>query len=136
MSASVQLQKAIKTVLEADATLISLWGGAITLYDHVPDEAPLPYLFYDVNANEEWDTSTEDGWECLPRIHVFSDKEGSKFAREVSGVIEDALHNNTTLSLTGYRVVLMQRLGSSCVREDNGQVWHSLSSFRALIEEN
>jgi len=135
MSASVQLQKAIKAAIEADATITSLWGSAPTVYDHVPDEASFPYIFYESRETNEWDTSTEDGWDERPRIHVFDEREGSKFARNISGAIENLLHNNTTLVLTGYRVVMLRREGALCIREPDGQVWHSLTSFRALIEE-
>lgn len=136
MSANLELQKKIKEILEANTTLSALWGSAITVYDHVLDEKAFPYIWYDANLTNEWDTSTEDGWECLPRIHVFDSKETSKFLRQVMGTIESILHNNHPLTLDGYNVVLLQRTTNQVIRETDGQVWHGLSSFRALIEEN
>lgn len=136
MTATTELQAYVKTTLSADASLIALCGGTLRFYDHVSDEATFPYVFFEVGDTSEWDTSTEDGWDARPRIHVFSDAESSKPARLISGRIEELLHNAAPIVLTNYRVVLLRREGHSCLREPDGQVWHSLTSFRALLEEN
>ncbi len=136
MGPVLELQKAIRTLLIADATLTSLMGGTPRFYDHVPDEQTFPYIFYEAGLTIEWDTSTEDGWDAHPRIHVYSEVESSKPARDISNRIEALLHNTTALVLTGYTVVMIRRNEHQCFREPDGQVWHSLTSFRALIEEN
>lgn len=136
MSGSIKLQAHIKALLEADASLATAFGQAVKVYDDVPDENLMPYIRYEVNTEDRWDTSTENGWDCRPRIHVFAKGESSKFVRTVQNVIETTLHNLAPFVLTGYRVVLLRAEGHQCIQEPDGQVWHSLTSFRALIEEN
>lgn len=136
MSASLELQTYIKTVLEANSTLAATFVADVVIYDDVPDEATFPYIYYEVNADDRWDTSTENGWECRPRIHVFAKGESSKFVREVQDVIANILHNLAPFVLTGFNCVLLRVEGHQCFPEPDGQVWHSLTSFRALVEEN
>jgi hypothetical protein len=135
MTATTELQAYVRATLLADAPLVALCGGTLRFFDHVSDEAAFPYVFYEAGDTAEWDTSTEDGWETRPRIHVFSDAESSKPARLISGRIEELLHDTAPFVLTNCRVVLLRREGYSCIREPDGQVWHSLTSFRALLEE-
>ena len=136
MTATTELQAWVRTTLLADASLQTLCGGTTRFYDHVPDELAFPYIFFEIGDTDEWDTSTELGWEARPRIHVFAENESSKPARLISGRVEELLHNAAPIVLTNYRVVLLRREGHSCIREPDGQVWHSLTSFRALLEEN
>lgn len=135
MSASLALQAAIKSALEADTALAAAYATTVKVYDDVPDEHAFPYIYYEVNADNEWDTSTEIGWDCRPRIHVFAKGESSKFVREVQAAIYNALHNTPPM-LTGFNCVLLRVEGHQCFPEPDGQVWHSLTSFRALVEEN
>ena len=136
MSASIELQTWIKGVLEANITLAANWGSAVNLFDHVPDEQSFPYLLYENGDSGEWDTSTELGWDVRPRIHVFSEGESSLFPRTILGTIENILHRNEPTVLTGYRLILLRHVETQCFREPDGQVWHGLASFRALLEEN
>ena len=133
MGPGLELQVAVKTLLEADASLQTLMGGTFKVYDHIPDELDFPYILYEANEMNEWDTSTETGWVFTPRIHAFSKKEGSLQARQITDRIETLLHN-ADLVPTGYNCVLFRREGNQCIREPDGQVWHSFTSFRALVE--
>ena len=141
LSASWELQKAINALLTADATLATLLGGTVRLYDAVPENAELPYIEFGGAGILEWGTDpaddrSGDGEEHTLTFHVWSSYEGKKEVSLVQRRMHELLHDKTSLDLDGHTLVNLRFLMSDTVRDPDGQAFHGISQFRAVTEEN
>jgi Protein of unknown function (DUF3168) len=134
-----EVQKAIKTLLEADADLATAMGGTVAFYDHVPERAAMPYLVFDEPQSGEWDvtpTETDEGFgkEHNVQLHTWSAYEGKKQTNEMLRAIEVAMRD-PALSLTGHRLINIRFQFSDRLRDPDGQAYHGIIQFRVVTEE-
>ena len=143
MDATWELQKALKTALAANSTLIALLAeGAKSIFDDVPEEEHFPYVTVgDIQSNAN-ETDTELGQEHIVTINTWvarSDRaggtagyEGRKLARDIVSAIYDAL-NHASLTLSGFAFVNMLYQFSDAFREDE-DTYRGTIRFRAVTE--
>lgn len=137
-----ELQAAMRaTILGDDAPggLQELMGDPVALYDHVPENAAMPYIQHDEPGTSEWDvtpTETDDGYghEHTIMLHVWSSYEGKK---EVGAILYrlEVLFRDWSPSLTGHRLVHIRYQFSDRLRDPDGQAYHGVIQFRAVTEE-
>lgn len=137
---TIELQKAIRSVIKADATLATLMGGTVRFYDHVPERTDQPYIEYREGSTAAWDTSesgssTGFGKEHTISINVWSDYEGTKQMRQILRRVYDLLQNNTSMVLSGHKLVNLRFMFDDIVPEPDGQSYHGISQYRAITEE-
>ncbi len=131
-SASWELQKAVYAALTADAALTGLLGGA-RVYDHVPRDAPLPYVTLGQTTARDWSTGSEQGEEHVFAVHVWSRAAGKKEAHEIMGAVRACLHE-APLAPAGHRLVTLRHELSDARREADGETTHGIVRFRAVTE--
>lgn len=126
------LQKAAYDALSTDTGLLSLLGTA-AVYDHVPQDAPFPYVVLDGARLADWSTGTERGAEHTLMLHVWSRYRGKQETYEIADAIRDRL-DEAALTLGENRLVNLRHQFSDLKRDEDGETWHAVLRFRAVTE--
>lgn len=135
-----ELQKAARAAIVSDLELKALMGNPVTIYDHVPENAAMPYIAHDEPGTAEWDvtpTEASDGYghEHTLMFHVWSAYEGKKQVGAILYRLEQ-IFRDWSPSLTGHRLANIRYQFSDRLRDPDGQAWHGVIQFRAVTEEN
>lgn len=133
MKSALALQKAFKSILDADAGVGALVGDRI--YDRVPPDAVLPYA-----AFAEW--SAEDaGGDCdvesvtiVQTIRVWSRDVGTGEAKAIVGAIHAALQGASLPETDGYAFGDCQFQSASGERPEDGLTAEADIVFRVDAE--
>lgn len=131
-SPQLAVQIAHIALLRADATIQGYVGSRVV--DYIPRKSEYPYVIYQVTDDDEWDTDTDNGQEMSVYIHVWDDAEGTVRARRIMQRCYELLHNNVSTSLTDHNLVNCRRQRSFMERD--GQLYHGMTIFRVVTEEN
>jgi hypothetical protein len=126
------LQSAVQSRLTSDATLLGLLGGAF-VYDRAPQAAAYPYVTYGQSTTRDWSTGSDRGDEHVLTLHVWSHGDARKSVEAIVEAIRSALHE-TSLTLSGHRLINLRRDYAETRRENDGDILHGLSRFRAVTE--
>jgi hypothetical protein len=141
--AAWEVQKALKAVLCANATLTALLAsGAASILDDVPENEKFPYVTIGDIQSLADETYTELGQEHICTINAWTSRtdraggtkgyEGRKTARNIIAAIFDAL-NHKTLSPTGFVNTNMTYQFSDVFRDD-ADTYHGAIRFRVVTE--
>lgn len=135
MSAETEIQKAVYSALSGDVTFAALVAG---IYDAAPqfsdggNAANFPFVTVGSIAPAEYDTQSKAGFDTVIRLHSFSRSSSMKQVKEIQGAAYNVLHLGS-LTMTGYRLVIMRRETSDVTRDSDGS-FHGVCDYRALIE--
>lgn len=132
ISASLDLQKAVRDALETDAALVSVLGGA-HFYDDVPPGAAFPYVTFGRSAVYDWSTDTESGREHLLTVHVWSRAGGKKETLEIMAAIEVVLAT-PSLAMEANRLVNLALEYAEARHEPDNDGYHGILRYRAVTE--
>ena len=136
MSAETEIQKAVYTSLSGNATFAAKVAG---IYDAAPqfadggNAANFPFVTIGSIAPAEYDTQSKTGFDAVIRMHSFSRSSAMRQVKEIQGAAYDVLHLGS-LTMTGYRLVIMRRETSDVQRDSDGS-FHGVCDYRALIEK-
>lgn len=136
MSAETEIQKAVYTALNGNSAFRALVSG---LYDAPPQfsdggsAANFPFVTVGSISPAEYDTQSKAGFDAVIRLHSFSRSSSMKQVKEIQGAAYDVLHLGS-LTMTGYRLVIMRRETSDVQRDSDGS-FHGVCDYRALIEK-
>lgn len=133
MSLDAALQKAVYDTLLADTALAVEMGGAVRVYDSVPDNAIFPYLSIGSDQIVDNGTSCSNGSEAFVEVHVWSRAVGRVEAKKISGAVRAAL--DMPLVITGHKVIVHGFQDARHLNDPDGITAHSVVSFRYLTEE-
>lgn len=138
MSAESAVQAAIYAALTGSAPLMA---AVKAVYDNVPqlDERELadsdfPFVVIGEDDIEGDDTDTSLGFQIEAEIHVWSRYRGRKEAKDIQGLVYDALHRQT-LTVAGFAFVDCVFEESRTVLDPDGKTRHGISIFRVMISE-
>lgn len=134
MTSSEELQRLIKTTLEADANIMAL---AYRVYDHVSGTSPFgsksSYIAFGPLDTVEDDADCIAGVETTIQVDIWSKKEGAIECRRLTDLVRRALHHRSlTLSehaLVDTHVALTQ------VFPDPSKDHHGIVQVTCLVEE-
>ena len=126
------LQTTAYAALAADAALLTLLGGE-RLYDHVPQNAPFPFIVIDQMQVRDWSTGTERGSEHVLMLHVWSRYEGKREAYEIADAVREVL-DGAELTLGDHRLINLTHQFSDLKRDPDGETYHGVIRFRAVTE--
>jgi hypothetical protein len=126
------LQTAAYAALAADGALLALLGGA-RLYDHVPQNAALPFVVIDQAQLRDWSTGTERGSEHALMLHVWSRHEGKREVYEIADAVREVL-DGAALTLSDHRLINLGHQFSDLKRDPDGETYHGVLRFRAVTE--
>lgn len=127
------LQKAIYEALSDDAELLTLLGG-VHIYDDAPQRTRFPYITFGRTVVRDWSTGTEDGSEHIVTLHVWSRIAGRSQVYEIMRVVRDRLHDQQ-LAVSGYALVNLRWEFSDARREPDGETYHGIVRYRAVLEQ-
>jgi len=134
------LQAALFKRLTTYAPLTSALGGQ-KVFDFVTPQLVAPYVVIGDDTLTEWDTKTEDGWDCTLTLHVWDfEKAGRKSVKNLLSIIHDALHRQeASLTLVGFTLVSLAREFQDSFQDiseegANDHYYHGVARYRALLE--
>lgn len=106
------------------------WG--LTVYDHVPQDTPFPYLTLELPTASDWSAILMRGEDTLADIHVWSRYAGAREARELAAQVKEALHL-AELAIAGHHLTLCTYVSTVGPWLDaDGETRHAVVRFRLL----
>lgn len=139
MSLSFEFQKAVVARLASDAALKALIGDPARIFDDIPSDgsgrpkAAFPYVSIGA-AQDVPDLADEyDGSELFLDLHVWSRAVGFGEAKRIASALTARLHE-ADLTITGHRVLLIERGEQRFLRDPDGLTRHAVLTIRALTE--
>ncbi|RFC68758.1 MULTISPECIES: DUF3168 domain-containing protein [Mesorhizobium] len=131
-SAAIELQKAVFALLQGDATLTTMLGGA-KVFDHTKSDVAFPYVTFGRTSFYDWSTGTEIGTEHLFTLHVWSKAKGKQETLDIMQRLETLLHDKP-LAMSGFRLVNLRQEFAETRFDEDQSVYHGLIRFRAVVE--
>lgn len=131
-SAGFALQKAIFEKLTSDAPTLAALGGP-RVYDDAPARTEFPFVTFGQSSERDWSTGSDEGFEHLVTLHVWSRARGRQEAEQVIAAARAALHDQD-LSLSGHRLINLRHEFSEARRDSDGETFHGIARFRAVTE--
>jgi hypothetical protein len=132
MNAALALQQAMRAELTADATLLSLLGGA-HIYDEVPRGEPPLFVAFNGIETRDWSTATDKAHEHFVVIEVMSNGKGRALAQSICNTIE-ALLDQAPLTLVDHRLINLRLVFWSVSRPRSSENFGATMRFRAATE--
>lgn len=112
---------------------LSGYPGMPDVHDDVDPDAAFPYVVIGEDTHIPWDTDDSVGAESTVTLHVWSRYRGKKEAKDIQGLIYEAL-NRHELSVDGYHLVTLEFEYSDVILDADGLTRHGVSRFRSLVE--
>lgn len=131
-SAALELQKAIHAALSGDGSLLGLLGGP-RIWDDVPRGAAYPYVSFGQSTERDWSTGSEEGYEHILTLHVWSRSKGERETHLIMAAMRNALHD-AALIVAGHRLVNLRHEFSDAMRDADGETYHGIVRYRAVTE--
>ena len=131
-SAGFALQKAIFEKLTSDAPTLAALGGP-RVYDDAPARTEFPFVTFGQSSERDWSTGSDEGFEHLVTLHVWSRARGRREAEQVIAAARAALHDQD-LTLSGHRLINLRHEFSEARRDSDGETFHGIARFRAVTE--
>lgn len=129
---AAELQKAVFSALSGDGALVAALGGG-KIFDHVPAGTAFPYVTFGRTSVYDWSTATESGTEQLFTLHVWSKARGKAEALAIVERIGALLHDRP-LALDGHALVNLRQEYAEVRHDEDLDVYHGLTRFRAVTE--
>lgn len=131
MNMILELQKAVFTRLNTDATLSAMVTG---VFDFVPQGTEYPYATIGTIAAKDWSTATTVGLEAKVEIEVFSRGRGRKETLDIIQCIRVLLHQ-ASLTVTGHTLVDIFFTESEVAQQRDGLTYRGTITFKARVQE-
>jgi hypothetical protein len=133
--APTEAQKAVFSVLSADATLVNLLG-ANKVFDHVPDNTPYPYVVLQVLPWTDRGNHTYEGWACEFQLTVWyrATGRGNLGVQTIQKRIDELLHR-VDLCIEGWNSVGLRRTFVDIITDDDNVTKQGIQRFNLLIGE-
>lgn len=126
----VEVTKVAWAYLNGDATLSGLVGGRI--FNHIPQDDPLPCLRVRWEQAGEWDTKDSAGFDGFIVVDIWTDYRGDKQAQEIADRVEVLLHLHE-FTMTSGQSLLLRHDFSDSFTEPDGLTHHTMSRFRFIV---
>jgi hypothetical protein len=121
-------------IQQASFDRLSSYPGMPTVYDDVPTGAAFPYVVIGEDTHIPFDTDDSLGSESTVTFHVWSRYRGKKEAKEILGLIYEAL-TRQALSVVGHDLITIEFDYSDVLLDPDGITRHGVSRFRWLVEQ-
>jgi len=131
---SFDLQSAIYSILNGDATLDSIIGNN-KIFDNVPQDTPYPYVVIGNINVINTGTKTLDGNEYNVDIDIWSEYRGKKEISDAMERIYELLHD-TTYSVSGANFVNSQVRSTITLVENDGITRHAVLSLSVIVYDS
>lgn len=125
------LMVALYDTLSGDATLMTALTG---IYDHVPEDAELPYLVFGDNAAVKDALIGAQAFRCDVALDVYSREGGRKALMEITARIH-ALLDHQPLSVDGFETLLVSLRMAETERQADGLTTRVRMALRCQLME-
>lgn len=126
------LQSAIVAALNADATLVSLLGGAKT-FEHAPPTTNYPWIAFEQLSARDFSASVYPGHEHRCSLICVSRQPGTKEALAIAERVVEILQD-AALSLDGHRLINLQTTNVEIIRAGKEPTRKARVSLRVVTE--
>lgn len=133
MSADRALAAGLRSAAMADGGVKALLGDPARVYDEPPPEVVFPYVTLGRVESRPIDTASAPAIEHVVTLHVWSRYGGRAETLDIIGALRAALHD-TSISVTGRRVVFVFAWFADVFRSGDGQTTHGILRLRAVTE--
>jgi hypothetical protein len=131
MSSSLELQKAIVARLRADITLAGIVGQRV--YDNPGPSPTFPYVTVGEDQIIPDRSQGYEGDDVTITLHAWSRHIDFSQAKRIIEAIRASL-TDAPLTLTGYRLINLERVDSRTLRDPDGLTSHGVITFLARTE--
>ena len=122
-----EILKLVYARLTGDATLMALVNNRI--YNHLPQELPLPCLRFRWEQASEWDTKDSIGMDGLLVIDTWTDYRGDKLIAQIHDALMPIFHD-VPLSMTSAQSLILKHQFHTSFTEGDGLTHHGVDHFR------
>jgi hypothetical protein len=107
----------------------------VQTYDAVPSGASYPYVSLGDDTVNNWGTKTENGEDITHTIHVWSQYDGKKEAKEIMDLVLQSI-TSTPLSLgSGFSMDFSRMEFMEVITDPNGITRHGIMRLRFKISQ-
>lgn len=136
--AALVLQKAILAWLQAAPLLMEKLHGQ-GIYDHVPPDAPFPYISFGQSQVYAWDTDSGTGEEHSLVLHIWARSNGRRQVLELMMLVEELLEalDSSTLrpDIGGFHLVNLTLQSSQTRNDELRDGYSGQLRYRAVTEK-
>lgn len=123
--------RAVQRALYETLTQYPPLAAAVTgIFDYVPAGQRLPYVTVGEAVESDWSAKGFAGREHRLAVHVWSAHGGMGEAKDLLGLVDEALEHAPEL-LDGHRLVSLRFLSSRVFAEPQDGIRHGLAEYRA-----
>jgi hypothetical protein len=130
-TALLPLQTAIYNRLSDDPALKT---RNIKTYDSVSGGALFPYITLGDDTVNDWSTKTEDGEEMTHTLHVWSQYNGKKEAKEIMDLVLQSI-TKEPLTISGFSVDFSRMEFMEVITDPDGITRHGIMRLRFRISQ-
>lgn len=120
-----------------------LFSTGYNVYDDVPDDAPYPFISIGYNQLLDDGTKTNDGYEIMQYIDIYSDYNGQKEIKEISQKVLQYIKNSDIkienlyidIKLKSLDIIKESYKSQSVEGSTNGTLYHSVLILRIKAKE-
>ena len=123
------LQQALFAALDSDSQLKAQVTG---IFDHVPQDQPLPYVVIGDDVTSDWSAKDFTGTEHRLAIHVWARGPGRRQARLIGEQIVARL-STSILQPAGFQLVWLRFVQALVLVDEDGLTHHGVTEFRARL---
>lgn len=116
--------------LTGNAPLMTALGNRI--YNHLPQEVPLPAMRVRWSDAAEWDTKDSDGLEGWLFADIWTNDRGDKVPLTIADMVTNLLHLQPLTLSDGAQSLLLRREFSNTFTEPDGLIHHTAIRFRHI----
>lgn len=116
--------------LSGNAPLMAKLGNRI--YNHVPQDDPLPAMRFRWEQAGEWDTKDSAGHDGFCVIDIWTDHRGDKQSQEIADDVETLLHLEPFTGMVSGQSLLLRHDFSDSFVEPDGLTHHTMLRFRHI----
>lgn len=129
-----KIQGALYAALSGSTALAAVMGGAVRVFDHVPDGARFPYLTIGDEQSIDDGTDCGEASEVFADVHVWSrdDAQGRVEAKRIAAIVRPLLAQR--LPVPPDTIVVGEFRSARHFMDPDGQTAHGVLTFRYLVE--
>lgn len=124
------------SLFSIQSAIYSALNGNITasVFDHVPEDSPFPYVVIGEDLASEHDTDTEQGYETVLTFHIWSRYRGKLEVKRIDKEIYNILHR-ADLTIVGQYTINLMWESSEIILDSDGLTYHGITEYRLLSEQ-
>jgi Protein of unknown function (DUF3168) len=134
VNAQWALQKALLAMLNADATLNTLFGTPIRLHDDIPTQPVFPFATFDRAGIRSVNADLPGAFEHQMTLKVWSHYGGRREALEGLHALRSVIDASLSMTLDDHYLINIRTVFADVFRVRNSRTFEAILNLRALTE--